>query len=605
MCANKYIYFIILLIFSALTVNSQTPEDINIIENLEKRIDSTNNTIEKIELNIQIAQIYLDYNADKTLEYLDKVDKLTKKTTPQSQLAAKIFATYGNAFYKKGDRSKALKYFEKQLSELEKTQANTDSVTFNIAVLAYEEAKYDKAEEYYIKLLNKAKQYNNKNLISRLYQTLYKVNLADKDYKDAVDYLNLYLQIVDENFFNATQKISILNDEVTVNKIKLKNTTNELIHTQKVLIITDSNLHTVTIEKNQLEIDTLLKAHQIDSLEIVKINKERELERQEAENKLQAQELASRKKFITLLSSIIIFIAIGGFFIFILYRRIKKQNKLLSKQKLEIQIQSNQIKDKNIQITESIFYASRIQNSILPPKERIFKELPETFIFFRPRDIVSGDFYWFSKIDDTIIISVIDCTGHGVPGAFISMIGNTLLNKIVNEERNIVTSAILESLHEQMMMALQQNNTEDETEDGMDMVICAIEKENNKLYFSGAKNSLLLMHNDEFSSVKGDYFSIGEKPLRPGMKTKFKNHQIDFDISTYIFLMTDGIIDQFGKDEYSTDYEKFNYDRLKKIISSNLDNPLNELESIFETEIKKWIGDGEQTDDMLLVGIKL
>ncbi len=607
----KLYLFLALLIFNSLNIFSQTPNEISIIETLERQIDSTDVKIDQIKLNLKIAEIYLPYNTSKTLDYLDIIDKLTKKTTPQPLLFARIYSIYGNAYYKTGNSKKAIKYYEKQLKVLNDAgyTNKTDSITFNLAAVAYQEKQYNKSEDYYKIILTKAITDQNTDLEARLYQSLYNVKFAQKKYKEALEYLNNYLRIVDSRFYNATQKINILSSQVKVSSVQLHNTQSQLVLTQNVLVETNSDLQDVTGQKDSLVIDTTLKAEQIDSLETAKQLKERELERQKYKNELQQQRsilqeqrLNAKKKLISLLSLIIIIIGIAGFFILFLYRRIKKQNKILHQQKTEISKQRDEIKHKNTQITESIFYASRIQKSILPTEATITSHFPKSFTFFRPRDIVSGDFYWFTKHNDVLFISVIDCTGHGVPGAFISMIGNTLLNKIVNENNIFIPADILSNLHEEMKAALQQTDKDDDTEDGMDMVICAIMPKENQLIFAGAKNSLLILENDEFKSIKGDFFSIGEKPLRPGMKTSFKNHIINYSNDTRIFLSTDGIVDQFGGKDKE---KKFNYSGLKNLILANKNSDYSKIGDNFDTEMKNWIGEGEQTDDMLVIGIDL
>ena len=599
----KYLFILIFTLFPFYSF-AQTATDLQKINILEAKLDSTDNDVDKVKFNLELAKIYLNYNADISLKYCKKIKKLMRKTTPSPTLLADIYKTWGDAFYKKDDKNEAIKKYTKQLEILNDAHKNTDSVLFNLATLEYEQKKYSDAAEHYEQLIVKT---TNKEFKARLYQSLYKVQFDAKNFEEALTALNNYLKIIDKQFYDATQKISILNSQVTITQRVLHTTQSQLSQTQNDLsIVTDSLTITSDSLKNVSKtVDNLSKKQTLQNSRLQKVRKRKfiELKKNQAKVKRQDEKLAARKKIISLLILIILFVFAAGSFIFILYRRIIRKNILLKQQKIEIQKQSALIKDKNKLITESIFYASRIQHSILPPVNNIYRYLPDTFIFFKPRDIVSGDFYWFSKIDKKLLVSAIDCTGHGVPGAFISMIGYTLLNKIVNEYKITKPSEVLLNLHEEMKDALQQTGSDVESEDGMDMVFCSIEPNINILTFAGAKNSLLIYNGIEFSSLKADFISIGEKPLRPGVKVKFTDHSFEYDDTTQIYLMSDGLVDQFGFSENGE--EKFNNNRLKNLIEINKNTPRNQMTEVFDNAVKNWMKNNEQTDDMLVIGINL
>ncbi|HLC82304.1 MAG TPA: SpoIIE family protein phosphatase, partial [Bacteroidia bacterium] len=194
---------------------------------------------------------------------------------------------------------------------------------------------------------------------------------------------------------------------------------------------------------------------------------------------LQKNEISTQKKLLLLALSCVLLLSVMIFLIF-RFNREKKKTYIL-------------LKDKNKKITDSINYASRIQESILPSESEIKKQLPESFVFFKPRDVVSGDFYWLSNIKDKTIIACVDCTGHGVPGAFMSLIGNTLLNEIVNEKEIIDPSLILKRLHTEIVKALHQNSDRVQSKDGMEMSLCVIDNKAKVIEYAGAMNPLYIV----------------------------------------------------------------------------------------------------------------
>ncbi len=251
-------------------------------------------------------------------------------------------------------------------------------------------------------------------------------------------------------------------------------------------------------------------------------------------------------------------------------------------------------------ITSSITYAKRIQEAILPTLEDIRAALPDSFIFFQPKDIVSGDFYWFNKKDDKIFIAAVDCTGHGVPGAFMSMIGNDLLNQIANIEGITNPGEMLNNLHREVQFALKQRDGLNENHDGMDIALCCIDYKKKELQFASA-NRVLYFFNEagEFKELKGDKNAIG------GMiHTSRRNYTcftIPFEKGDCFYIFSDGIVDQFGgKDE-----KKFGYKRLKNLFADNQQFKMSRQKELLEKTMTSWIGELEQVDDMLVIGVRL
>ena len=270
---------------------------------------------------------------------------------------------------------------------------------------------------------------------------------------------------------------------------------------------------------------------------------------------------------------------------------IELQRDLLAKQNKEIRL-------KNKDITDSIEYAKRIQTAILPLEENIKKYLPESFIFYRPRDIVSGDFYWFAYKNEKIIIAAIDCTGHGVPGAFMSMIGAEILNTIVISQGITDAAEILNLKNKYIRSALKQDTSDNQ--DGMDMALCIIDKKKGVLEFAGAKNPLIYITKDgQLHKIRGDRQSIGG--FQYTKIVSFKKHIIKIDTPMYFYIFSDGYQDQFG----GPDRQKFMVRNFEKLLASIYHLSMDEQKRILTETLEAWMSDLSQTDDILVIGFKL
>ena len=293
---------------------------------------------------------------------------------------------------------------------------------------------------------------------------------------------------------------------------------------------------------------------------------------------------------------------------------IKQQKEELQSQS-ELLIQTNgQLELKNTQITDSIRYAKQIQDAMLPdlspkpqdpsikPKVLEFGALNfefETFILFRPKDIVSGDFYWFTKTEEYTFIAVADCTGHGVPGAFMSMIGNTLLNEIVAQKKIHNLEKILQKLDEGVNFAInKQQNSEATQEDGMEISICRIDFNKNEIQIASTNQSVYIINNNEFIEIEGGIYSIGGGSF--SNKT-FETHKIKYSENAIIYLLSDGYQDQFGGENR----KKFGSSNLKELLKSISEKSLAEQKTELENTLISWKGNNKQIDDITVIGIKI
>jgi ligand-binding sensor domain-containing protein/serine phosphatase RsbU (regulator of sigma subunit) len=276
----------------------------------------------------------------------------------------------------------------------------------------------------------------------------------------------------------------------------------------------------------------------------------------------------------------------------ILEERVNQRTIALSKANNQLSVAFNDIKD-------SINYAKRIQDAILPLENEIYRSLPEHFILFKPRDVVSGDFYWFNRKGDRVYIAACDCTGHGVPGAFMSIIGTSLLNEIISEFEDIEPGDMLGVLRHRLMFSLKQTSKETESKDGMDMVFCCIDLGKNTISFAGANNPFYYITNGELKEFKGDKQPIGVygHELKPFRTTTFTYNKGDI-----FYIFTDGYPDQFGGPKG----KKFLYTRFKETLfgihTQNMEDQHKSLQETFQ----QWRGEEhEQVDDVLVIGVRL
>ncbi|NOZ47953.1 MAG: PAS domain S-box protein [Chlorobi bacterium] len=259
-----------------------------------------------------------------------------------------------------------------------------------------------------------------------------------------------------------------------------------------------------------------------------------------------------------------------------------------------------EIQEKNKKITESINYAERIQGSILPNTKFIQQFLQKSFIFYLPRDVVSGDFPWFFKKEDELYIAAVDCTGHGVPGALLSFIGYFILNNIVDHEKSYSAGEVLDMLHEGVRKTLKQDQADANARDGMDIALCKINLNKMELDYAGAHRPLLFLRNGELKVYKGNRKAIGGIPVGNKPEKDFVNYNLKIQKEDKIFFFSDGLPDQVGGPQK----RKYMAQRIRDIIIENSDFSMKQFSNYFARDYKKWKGDNKQIDDVLLIGIE-
>lgn len=304
-------------------------------------------------------------------------------------------------------------------------------------------------------------------------------------------------------------------------------------------------------------------------------------------------------------------IIVGALFTFI---KVRERNLILEKKILEEKVsertaevveKNKELDEKNQDITASIRYAKRIQDAILPPAEFIKKHLPNSFVLFKPKDIVSGDFYWMEVVPDkhgagnTVLFAAVDCTGHGVPGAFMSIVGHNLLDRIISEQQLTQPATVLDELNKSLSETLRQTDLEDNTvKDGMDITLCAFNQSKGMLRFAGAYNPLWLIRNNELTEIKGNKFPIGN--TKAGEIQNFTGHEIPLQSGDTVYIFSDGYCDQFG----GPAGKKFKASSLKQLLLANQHLNMQQQGQLLLEAIENWRGTHEQVDDILVIGMR-
>ncbi len=266
----------------------------------------------------------------------------------------------------------------------------------------------------------------------------------------------------------------------------------------------------------------------------------------------------------------------------------------------KVEERTRELEEANQRMTDSIHYAQTIQSTLLPKLEVMKESFEDCFVLYRPLDIVSGDFYWYRRVkddkNDLTFIASVDCTGHGVPGALMSMLGESMLKHIVLDNKSYEPDQIVNQLNTQVEELLNQHD--EENHHGMDISLVVINHQSNELKFSGARQDLVFVKNGEIETIKGERFSIGGF----AEETKeAKSHTVSFDVSTTCYLFSDGFKDQFGGD----DFKKFGSSRFKQLLLEIADKPMTDQKDILEQTLDQWVGEEVRIDDVLVLGFTL
>lgn len=611
--------------------------------------NTTKQEKEKITILINIGICYQNLNDyDNALLNLIEAQKIEEKNKNPEGLA-RVQNLIALIYYYKNDNYNATIHSLESIEKAEKSNAlsTLQNCYETYSKICQSKEEYEDAFLYYKKYLNIRDSLLVEQRIKEqnLYYQQYNLEKSEKE-------LKLLMADKEMNDLTMSQlKLEAEKNEKELEIIKRDKTLQEYEKERAIQILTLAK-QKHEAELREREIKSLQQEKEIQTFKIKQNDleqkeKQKTIELVKRENELQKlaidkqnQEKKNFQRFMFLF--VIIFSLILGVFIYVL-----KSNKKLQKQKQEIQLKNVELEQKNEEIytqkenlqeanneiqlkndvleskneqivlqrdqileqiaiieenntaiTDSIRYARRIQNAMLKPTIEVEKKLPEHFILFKPRDIVSGDFYWIREVNDYIIFAAVDCTGHGVPGALMSTLGVAFLNEIVHRKEIKKASQALDELRRMVISFLQQTEKDSESHDGMDIALCVIHPDRKKMDYAGAFNPLYIIRNGELIEHKADRMPIGSsrKENKP-----FTNHEIDIFPEDKFYIFSDGYIDQFGDFAGNCYMPK----RLKEKLLSINEMPMKEQFQLMEDNFNQWKGTLEQLDDVLLIGIKI
>lgn len=404
-----------------------------------------------------------------------------------------------------------------------------------------------------------------------------------RDHKTAMGYIHKALDIV--------EKDGALTEIYTLETLayKIDSAGNDLPHAYK-------HFYNATILKEKLNKDELLKQGAREKfqseLEMQQLAFKAEQEKKDAEARNE-----KRRNMIILTFGIVVLLLISGFlfFVFRSLRITKKQKATIELQKNETEQQKHLIEEKQKEIVDSITYAKRLQQAILPPQEFVNAHVPHNFILYKPKDIVAGDFYWAEKSDDLFFIAAADSTGHGVPGALVSVVCSNALNRALKEFKLREPGTILDKTRELVLETFEKSTSE--VKDGMDISLLCINSTSKQVLWSGANNPLWFVQNNELKEIKADKQPIGKTEY----PKPFTTHHIAYKENTVFYLFTDGLADQFG----GPNGKKFKYKQFSDLLLKNNDLSQKDQAEIINKAFAEWKGELEQVDDVCVIGIRL
>jgi len=527
-------------------------------------------------VNIGVVYLYLnDY--PKALSHYNKSLKISKQSGNKAEQALallnigiiyKLQKNYNTSLVA---QLKALKIYE-ELGEEDK-YANCYS---NIGQTYSALSDFPKALDYHFKALKIIEDDDNKWEEALCISSIGEVYSKQKQSNKAISQFIKALQIA--------QELGDLDTQMGLNELLYKeykiigDKASALKYYEKSVALKDS------INNSQTQKEILQKEVQFE------FDKKQALAKADQIKKDALDEEKHQKQNI-ILSSLIV-----GFFIVVLFTvMLVRRNQIVVKQKNTIEAQKDLILTQQTEMVDSITYAKRIQDAILPPLTYIKEKLPESFIFFKPKAIVAGDFYWVKEIEDTILIAAADCTGHGVPGAMVSVVCSNALNRAVKEFNLIDTNKILDKTSELVIETFEKSSSE--VKDGMDISLLSINKSTKRIQWTGANNPLWYFVNNELNIIKADKQHIGVSHN----KAPFTSHIIEYKQNMMFYLFTDGYCDQFGGPKGKKLRDKYFQEILSSVVEKSPSIQKQELILAFEN----WKGNLEQVDDVCVIGIRI
>ena len=479
---------------------------------------------------------------DKAIEFYNKSVILNERLGNYERLSD-VYQNLGALYEFKNETKKALEYYEKSL-DLKEQLGNNDKIALTLQTIGSiykNESEYEKAIEYYNKSYEIANRMNQKEIIALYYKYLSEIYYTKHNYKTAIENLFKHISIND----------SIKNNEITK------------------------------------QITEIMTKYETDK-------KEQQIEKLNIKNELNNTKIRQQYFIIFGFGFLIILIVL---FLFLILRQFKQKKAA----NIKLQSQNEIILAQSKEITDSINYAKNLQTAILPSDDKIKSFLPNSFVLYKPRDIVSGDFYWIHKKENKIIFTAADCTGHGVPGAFMSIIGSLLLDYTIEDLSDFDAADILSNLKTKLVRTLNPEENKRKVQDGMDMALIVFTQNENSITvdYSGAYNPLYLIRNGILTEYKATKMPVGLYQI--GIEKTFVNNTIEVQKDDLLYVFSDGYSDQFGGEKG----KKFKSKNLKQFLVEIHKKEMHEQQRILDNKFEKWRGENEQIDDVILVGIKI
>jgi serine phosphatase RsbU (regulator of sigma subunit)/tetratricopeptide (TPR) repeat protein len=543
--------------------------------------EEINDSVRAITALGNIGLIYSKKEAtmDQAQDYYLRALRLADKLDYQLGIGTNTL-NLGELLLKKGDYQDALKYFERSLVANTKTNATgyISSSLINIGKIYALRKDYDNAIKSQEKALNLAEQNDSKLEMGQAFLGLASTYMQQGDTQNALKYFRLAEQITGEvgakyDRMDAVKGLAAAyaSKEDYVNAYHYKNLESGL----KDTLFSQTSQEMLNNLQFQYEVDSRLKENEV--------------------LKRDARLRESKSRILMLAIGLLILgIVCTSVFLIVLARAIRQKKKANA----ELEVKNTLITLQKQAITDSIQYAKRIQTAILPPAEVISDIVPENLIIFRPRDIVSGDFYWMTKVCERRICMVADCTGHGVPGALMSMLGVSFLNEIVSRHPGINAAEMLGDLRKYVVKSLRQNQNIGESKDGMDVALLIFNEKMTKVEYAGANNPMILVRDGEVTEYKSNKMPIG---IHLNVAQPFSSQEIEIQKGDMLYIFSDGYVDQFG----GPDGKKFMIKNFRNMLGEIHRQDLETQKKIIETTLTDWMGNMEQVDDILVMGIRV
>lgn len=538
-----------------------------------------------------------------------------------------VYNSLGNLYYAQKKFDLSLYYFQKSLENQLKLNNVLGIIHAynNIAIMYDEKKDLKKALEYYNKSMELAEKTGNISDEITCLNNIGQLYITQKEYGKAEECLRLSLKL-NQGEVDSVKLVSPLINMGYLHK-EQKQYDSALFFYEKGIACAEAMGLKVSLKESYSHIATVYALKKdfeqaynyellYDQVKDTLFNEESNKQLQELQTKYDTDKkeqtivlLEKDKTIQTNIRNSIIGISVLGFLLTLVllfaFRNKKRANVLLGQQKIEILNKNQDLHSKNNliehqkkEITDSIEYAKTIQHAMLPTEGEILEIFPESFVLFLPKDIVSGDFYWFKKSNDKCFVAAVDCTGHGVPGAFMSMIGNDKLNFAVQEKKWVRPADILAELNKGVKAALKQNNTDSKSRDGMDIALCSFDFTNKKVQYSGANRVLYKISGAELTEYAPTKSAIGGLTEE---NFEFKNNEIDYLKGDVFYLFTDGYADQFGGETG----KKLMTKNFKKLLISVAEMPVEEQKQEIRKTFEAWKGNFEQIDDVLVIGVRV